>query len=57
VNAICCRTVIPVDKILFLKHRIDSKLTEAAVLVSCQAGVTKWWSIFGNKNLLGEEGV
>ncbi|KAF6023693.1 hypothetical protein EB796_017999 [Bugula neritina] len=47
-------TVIPVDKILFLKHRIDSKLTEAAVLVSCQAGVTKWWSIFGNKNLLGE---
>lgn len=49
------RLAAPVDKLLFLKRRVDSKLTEAAVLVSSQSGQLKFWSIFGNRNLLGED--
>lgn len=47
---------VPIDKLVFLTQRVDRKLAEAAVLVSSQAGVLKFWSIFGTSTryLLGD---
>jgi hypothetical protein len=47
------RQPAPVDKVIFLHVRTKCKRTEAAILVSSEAGVLRWWSIFGVKKELG----
>src|ERR1700733_6743534 len=47
----------PVDKLLFLLARAEARQTEAAILVSSEAGILRWWSVFGRKPELGEQNI
>lgn len=43
----------PVDKLMFLLARAEARQTEAAILVSSEAGILRWWSVFGRNPELG----
>ncbi|XP_048762594.2 WD repeat-containing protein on Y chromosome-like isoform X3 [Ostrea edulis] len=43
----------PVDKLLFLPSRITSKTSDAAMLISSEAGYLHWWALFGAKHEVG----
>lgn len=44
----------PVDKLLFLPSRLTSKTSDAAMLISSEAGYLHWWALFGAKHEVGE---
>ena len=44
---------VPVDQVLFLTRRIRSRVKGNAVLVTSEAGVAKFWDIFGYKKPVG----
>ncbi|XP_070580974.1 cilia- and flagella-associated protein 337-like [Ptychodera flava] len=43
----------PVDKLLFLQQRISQGQTEAAVLLSSEAGFLHFWSVYGKQHDMG----
>nr|XP_022317228.1 WD repeat-containing protein on Y chromosome-like isoform X7 [Crassostrea virginica] len=43
----------PVDKLLFLPTRLTSKTSDAAMLISSEAGYLHWWALFGAKHEVG----
>lgn len=48
----------PVDKLVYLETRTKvHKRTEAAILVSSEAGYLRFWSIYHNKHELGINNV
>ncbi len=55
----CCfsRQPAPVDKLLFLNARAKVRRTEAAILISSEAGNLHWWSMYGKKRELGKSNV
>ena len=44
----------PVDKLLFLPNRLTSKTSDAAMLISSEAGYLHWWALFGAKHEVGK---
>jgi WD40 repeat protein len=44
---------VPVDKLLFLQARAKSKHLDSAILVSSEAGVLRWWSIYAKQPEFG----
>lgn len=57
-NVVCdvsfFRQPSPVDKLLFLPSRLTSKTSDAAMLISSEAGYLHWWALFGAKHEVGE---
>ncbi len=45
---------VPIDEVLFLSRRIHSREKGMAVLVTSEAGVAKFWDLFGYKKSVGE---
>ncbi|XP_013420475.1 WD repeat-containing protein on Y chromosome isoform X3 [Lingula anatina] len=43
----------PVDKLLFLHNRAHGKYLDCAFLISSEAGVLRWWSIYNKKHEFG----
>ncbi len=44
----------PVDKLLFLQKRVNTKLTTSSVLISSEAGNLHWWSFYGKQSHCGK---
>lgn len=44
---------VPVDQVLFLPERVRSKSKGSAVLVTSEAGMAKFWDLFGHKEPVG----
>nr|XP_006814770.1 PREDICTED: WD repeat-containing protein 49-like [Saccoglossus kowalevskii] len=43
----------PVDKLLFLQHRVTQGQTDSAVLISSEAGYLHFWSVYGSQQDMG----
>jgi hypothetical protein len=48
------RQLAPVDRLLFLRARATVKQTESAFLLSSEAGIIRWWGLYGGRKELGE---
>ena len=49
-----CSLPAPVDKLLYLNARTEKyKRTEAAILVSSEGGILRFWSIYYSKHQQG----
>ena len=46
---------VPVDQLLFLKTRVRARQNGAAVLVSSEGGLARFWDIFGPREPIGKK--